>query len=1072
MFRINVFMQRSRWRTILLALLLTLSPAAITNAAPLYQDVPTYGVGVQPHSIALDDFNGDGNMDSAVANAGAGTVSVSLGEGDGTFAGAIDYPVGSGPYAIIAGQFNTAVDFVPDLVVANATGSSLSVLLGNGDGTFAAAVAYGTGSGSVPVDFDTGSFNGDTYIDLVVADDSGNVTVMLGDGSGALTMGASYAAGANPRSIASTDFDGDGRSDIAAASYSSKDITVMFGNGDGTFVLGGALPLQYSPVSLAVGDFDDDGQPDLVAGTLQSTSVLLNDGLGGFGAEIQNAADSPAYTVFAVDFDGDGIKDVAGADYNFHGINLWLGNGDGTLRSAISYAADMRTAALAAADIDNDGRVDFVAASENAGNLAVLIAAADGFLQAPRAYPNAGTPADQIAADFNGDGIPDLATTLDSLGFVTIMLGNADGSLSPQGNRSAGAGANAIAAGRFDAGPTIDLAVVNENASTVSVFLGNGDGTFGARTDYILGLTGSFPSAIAVDDFDGDGYDDFAIASSSYHIVETYRADSSGSGVFGGSNSYMVGQRPTGISSGDFNADGLPDLAVTGYDSNDVSILLGDTANPGVFGTAVAYSVGNAPTAIVSGLFNGDAALDLAVANSGDGTVTLLVGAGDGTFATGATAAVGGNPVAMVVGQYDDKTGFDLAVANKQSNSVTLLLGRGDGTFAQGDSLFTGRFSAPMSIVAADFDGDGKPELSVANSNWRTIAVYSPISDRGVLSFSAASASVAENAGSASITVTRTGGAGTTSIRYGTTGGNAVAGVDYTSVAGKLVFHEGETSKSITIPINDDSSEDGDLSFLVALSDPLPGSSLGAHTIMSLTITDDESEAQQPSDPSDPIDPSNPSYPINPSYPTGPASSHPATTTPQEPTKPEQPPAAEKPSFTDIAGHWGEAAILDAAAAGWAHGYPDRTFQPNRAVTRAEFAVMLAQVLGLEGEGAALTFADIDDIGDWAIPAIGRGVQAGIIRGYPNGTFQPDRLISRVEMAKMLETLYKGGVPAAERTGFADDEDIPAWARGAVEAGRVNGIIRGRGDNRFVPDGLATRAEAVTLLQNLRRLLD
>ncbi|MBU5443345.1 chitobiase/beta-hexosaminidase C-terminal domain-containing protein [Paenibacillus sp. MSJ-34] len=173
--------------------------------------------------------------------------------------------------------------------------------------------------------------------------------------------------------------------------------------------------------------------------------------------------------------------------------------------------------------------------------------------------------------------------------------------------------------------------------------------------------------------------------------------------------------------------------------------------------------------------------------------------------------------------------------------------------------------------------------------------------------------------------------------------------------------------------------------------------------------------------------------------------------------------------ITDIAGHWAESYIKRAAAKGIVSGYPDGTFKPDHPVTRAEFTVMLAGALKLEGQGAALTFTDHEQIGEWARQAVAQAVQAGIVDGYNDGSFRPNAQITRVEMAAMIARALQLQLNANASTGFADDEAIPQWAKGAVEAIRKLGIVDGRGGNRFVPNETATRAEATVILL---RLLD
>ncbi|MBH5317524.1 S-layer homology domain-containing protein [Paenibacillus sp. GSMTC-2017] len=191
----------------------------------------------------------------------------------------------------------------------------------------------------------------------------------------------------------------------------------------------------------------------------------------------------------------------------------------------------------------------------------------------------------------------------------------------------------------------------------------------------------------------------------------------------------------------------------------------------------------------------------------------------------------------------------------------------------------------------------------------------------------------------------------------------------------------------------------------------------------------------------------------------------------QSPDVPEKEEPKPKPSnrLIDITGHWAETAIKQAVDKGIVTGYANGTFKPNHAVTRAEFTVMLMNTLQLKGAGTGvlaeeeLTFTDASQIGTWAKSAVTQAVQAGYINGYADGTFRPDAVITRAEMAKMVANALGLTLDANVTTDFADDKDIPAWAKGAVAAVKKSGYLEGKGSNKFVPYGNTTRAEAVSI---------
>jgi hypothetical protein len=240
----------------------TPSSSSIALSAP-----SAFGAGTNPDSAAVGDFNGDGKLDLAVANEGSDNVSILLGNGDGTFQAAVDYGAGTDPDSVAVGDFRGNGKL--DLVVANYYSNNVSILLGNGDGTFQAAVNYGV---SAPTSVAVGDFNGDGKLDLAVANVF-SVSVLLGNGDGTFQAAVNYGAGAEPAWVAVGDFNGDGKLDLAVANVATGNVSVLLGNGDGTF----QAAVNYGAgigESVAVGDFNGDGRLDL-ASPSAGVSVLL-----------------------------------------------------------------------------------------------------------------------------------------------------------------------------------------------------------------------------------------------------------------------------------------------------------------------------------------------------------------------------------------------------------------------------------------------------------------------------------------------------------------------------------------------------------------------------------------------------------------------------------------------------------------------------------------------------------------------------------------------------------------------------------------------------------------------------
>lgn len=235
-----------------------------------------------PRPPLVVDLNGDGKLDLALA-AQEGGVSVLLGNGDGTFAAAKNFPIGGGveANAIVAGDFNG--DGIPDIAASNPgapdafTGTTVSVLLGRGDGTFGAPTDFTVGTDPFPIA--TADFARNGRLDLAVANyQSASVSVLLGRGDGTFAPKIDAADGQFPVGLGAADFNGDGRPDIAVASGETS-LAILLGNGDGTLGSVNSVAAVTSAENLAIADFNLDGKPDVFVVYVPLTnafSVFIN----------------------------------------------------------------------------------------------------------------------------------------------------------------------------------------------------------------------------------------------------------------------------------------------------------------------------------------------------------------------------------------------------------------------------------------------------------------------------------------------------------------------------------------------------------------------------------------------------------------------------------------------------------------------------------------------------------------------------------------------------------------------------------------------------------------------------
>jgi hypothetical protein len=221
--------------------------------------------------------------------------------------------------------------------------------------------------------------------------------------------------------------------------------------------------------------------------------------------------------------------------------------------------------------------------------------------------------------------------------------------------------------------------------------------------------TGNNPQSVAVGDFNGDGIPDLAVANAGDLTVSIFLG--AGGGFFQSAQLFSSGSDPYAIAVADLNGDGKPDLAVANSADSTVSVLIGN--GDGTFQNPVAYATGNDPVSIVAADFNGDGRIDIATANFYDGAVTILLGNGNGTLAPAANFGAGSGPISLVAGDFNGDGNPDLAVANSNDNTVSILTGHGDGTFAPAVAVAAGL--GPFGIVAGDFNNDGFLDLAVAD---------------------------------------------------------------------------------------------------------------------------------------------------------------------------------------------------------------------------------------------------------------------------------------------------------------------------------------------------------------------
>jgi hypothetical protein len=591
------------------------------NGDGTFQKPHAFAAGLNPDVVVAGDFSGDGKLDLAVAGHNSNTISVLLGNGDGTFQMPQQTaPVGFDTHALAVGDLNG--DGKPDIAVTNQQAGTVSVLLANGDGTFGKPQTFAVDNGPTAVAI--GDFNGDGKPDLAVTNDGNTnargsyntVSVLLGNGDGTFRPQQAFATGVTPVSVAVTDLDGDGTPDLAVANYHDGTVSALLGNGDGTFQAARTFAAGREPSAVAAGDFNADGKPDLAVANVHddTVSVLLGNGDGTFGPQKTFAVDGSPQSVAVADFNGDGRPDLVTANQTGHTVSVLLGNGDGTFQPQQTFAVGVNPSYVAVGDFNRDGKLDLAVANAADNTVSVLLGNGDGTFRPQQTFAAGTDPVWVAVGDVNGDGIPDLVVADHFDSTVSVLLGNGDGTFQAPHAVAAGLSATAVAVADLNGDGRPDLAVASSGAGDdMIVLLGNGDGTFQAPHSF---GAGQGANALAVADFNGDGKPDLAVTDSIGDAVRVFLGN--GDGTFQAAQSFAMAYVPNSLAVADLNGDGRPDLAVANLASENVGVLLNreprttttvvtSKANPTSFGDSTTFSAvvtgaggGPAPTGTVT----------------------------------------------------------------------------------------------------------------------------------------------------------------------------------------------------------------------------------------------------------------------------------------------------------------------------------------------------------------------------------------------------------------------------------------------------------------------------------------
>jgi hypothetical protein len=535
--------------------------------------------------VAADDFNADGQLDLAVVNAQSLTILYGL--GDARFQMGPTYPIAGFPEEVVVGDFNS--DGLPDLAVTVRDGQGISIFLADGRGGFSTGHIPGI---RYPAGLLVGDFNRDGNLDLAFGNlyDRQGIFIAPGNGAGGFGDPIRFADGYG-RPVGIGDFSGNGSKDLALAKING--ILLFMENPAGGFTSPEISDVRYRPTSVVIADFNGDGIRDLTVGTDYSSEVhlLLGQATGGFALSSSVGVGGPVRSLAVADLDSDGRPDLVvargrGSCPTPIGVPVCPGpaivillSGGEEFEIAKEIPLEKDPATVAVADFNGDGRMDVAVIDPASDRVLILFGTASGNFGPPTAYAVGRSPSTLVIADFNGDGQPDLAVANYASGDVSILLGRDDGTFMPAQSVSGAVSAEglvAIIAADFDRDGRTDLAVASAGSKSVLLRLGHGDGSFGPAQAFLLPWT---PGALAVGDFNGDGYPDVAVTDAANSKGNIFQDDASYVTILdfhsigSEARSFPVGLHPAALAEGDLNSDGWVDLVTANADSDDVSVL-------------------------------------------------------------------------------------------------------------------------------------------------------------------------------------------------------------------------------------------------------------------------------------------------------------------------------------------------------------------------------------------------------------------------------------------------------------------------------------------------------------------
>ncbi|CAM2707178.1 unnamed protein product [Rotaria socialis] len=696
--------------------------------------------GSAPSSVIVYDFNNDSQPDLVTNNAAGDSLLILFGNDNGTYDVKLSYSTGIGsfPERLCIGDLNN--DKRMDIVIANYGSDSIGILIGENNGTFSNVITVAMAPGSKPVPVSVGDFNNDTQLDIVVGNTGlGGFTILHGHGDGNFTIGMTYAVQTvkQPLSIVVEDINKDKYLDLVIVGCTFGNIGVFFGYGnenfsEGTFYLVGSLAC---PTCIVLSDLNNDTHLDFIITVFHGgyIGVMFGYGNGTFQKLITYPIDSTTslYSIALADLNKDDQLDVIVADTANEVVVILYAYTNGSLQLERRHSTGFRSNPYAVTTVQrkNKTEIDIVVTLLGTGYVAVLTEYdAAEFQNETRCLTGESSQSYSVTVgDFNGDRHLDIAVVNSGTDDLIIVFNSGNGTFERQIQYFIGFNAFPayVTTEHLNRDNYLDIVTVNWKYNSISVLMGQNNGIFSIPKMYSTGL-GSYPMVAAIGDINNDNRSDIIIANSGvdsigilfgydYATFESYQNCSDNNTL-----------RPEGIITADFNNDGYLDIAVTLFQSNSISILLGYGNGSFELMKTISTGLNSQPYTLTAYDFNKDGSLDIAVVNSGTQEILILRGYGNGTFlnATRYPTENVSSLTSIISADINNDNHVDMIVSNYYMDSIDILFGRGNFTFDSIATYSIGSPAAPQSVAVADFDNDSQLDIVVANHGANTVTVF------------------------------------------------------------------------------------------------------------------------------------------------------------------------------------------------------------------------------------------------------------------------------------------------------------------------------------------------------------